>query len=119
MDRFGLRAVELRVRNARAGSHPLQLSGANYCARADAVLVFEGAREHPRKNLHVAVRMRPESGARRDAILVNYPQRAKAHEAPIVIITEGKRVPTVKPAKISSAALLRKANGVHRLPPLA
>ena len=48
-----------------------------------------------------------------DAVFVDYPQRAKAHLAGIVIIGEGKGVIGVQPAMIGVSAVLAFADGDH------
>ena len=77
----GLRAVgiELAVLDAGARRHALHVARADHGARAQAVLVLERAVEHVGDDLHVAVAVRAEAGARLHAVFVDHAQRAEAH----------------------------------------
>src|SRR5262245_61607747 len=75
--------------------------------------MLEPALEHVRDDLHVAMRMPPETLAGRHAILVDHAQRAEPHVLRIVVIRERKRVPAVEPAMLCMPALSRFANRDH------
>src|SRR5206468_9919370 len=76
MQRLALRGIELTVRHALACAHELNLARLEHAAVAHAVLVFQRAFEHVAENLHVAMRMRAEALARRDAVVVDDAQGA-------------------------------------------
>jgi hypothetical protein len=69
--------VELAVAHAGAGAHALHLAGQDGRAIAHAVLVRQRAVEHVADDLHVAVAMGAEAGARGDAVFVDDPQVAQ------------------------------------------
>ncbi len=71
--------------------------------------MLERALEDVSDDFHVAVRMGREALARRHPILVDDPQRGKAHMLRVVIIGEGKRMPGVEPAVIGVAAVMSLA----------
>src|SRR6185436_19336249 len=101
---LGGRSVLLAVLDAGAGGHPLQLAGLQHRARAEGVPVLERARENPREDLHVAVRVRAEAGAAADDVLVDHAQRAEAHAGGVVVVPERERVPRVEPRQARAAA---------------
>ena len=84
------RVVELAVLDAGAGAHALHVARADGGAVAQAVLVPQFAGEHVGDDLHVAVAVRAETGARRDAVLVDDAQVADAHVARVVIVGRTK-----------------------------
>src|SRR5262245_21539043 len=71
--------VELAVLDPRARGHALHVARADHRAGAEAVAVGERAVEHDRHDLHVAVAVPAEAGARLHAIFVDHAQRAEAH----------------------------------------
>src|SRR5688572_16615036 len=56
-----LRRIEFAVRDAGAGGHALDVTGANDRSRAHRVLVLEAALEDVGDDLHVAMRMASET----------------------------------------------------------
>ena len=99
------RGVELAVRDARAGGHPLHVARPDHRAGAHAVLVLERALEHVGDDLHVAVRVGAEALPGRDAVLVDHAQRAEAHVRGVVVVGERERVERAQPAVVGMAAL--------------
>src|SRR3546814_11361917 len=70
--------------------------------------------EHVADDLHVGVAVRREAGARRDAVLVEHPQRAPAHPRRVVVVAERERVVAVEPAGFDVAAVGGGAQDLHR-----
>lgn len=71
MNRLGLGRVEFAVQDARAGGHPLHVSGHDRRAGAHVVLVLDRSFENVGDDLHVAVRVRAEPTTCGDAIVVD------------------------------------------------
>src|SRR5579862_5760759 len=111
------RVIELAMPYAGASRHALHITGADDRAGADAVFVLERALKDIGDDLHVAMAMGVEAGARRDAILIDDAQRAEAHVLRIVIMAEGEAVAAIEPAELCLAALFGGANGDHDLAP--
>src|SRR3546814_15577811 len=109
-----LRRVELAVLDAVAGAHPLQLARAKHAFATVVVAMRQPAFEHVADDLHVGVAVRREAGARRDAILVDHPQRAPAHPRRVVVVAERERVVAVEPAGFYVAAVGGGAQDLHR-----
>ena len=120
--------VELAVQHPRAGAHALHVArpdhtrrlallGARGLAVAHVVLVCQRAVEHVADDLHVAVAMGAEAGARGDAVFVDDPQVAHAHVGRVVVVGKGKAVPTVQPAVLGMATVGSLAQGDHRSGP--
>src|SRR6266478_34110 len=107
------RRVELAVRHAGAGAHPLYLARPDDGPIAHAVLVLESSLEHPGQNLHVPVRVRAEPLARLDAILVDDAQRPETHLPGIVVRGEREGVRGVEPAVVDMPALGCRSDGDH------
>lgn len=72
--RLGFGWIELAVVHSAAGAHQLDLSGFQHPSISHAVLVFECSVKDVAKDFHVVMRMRRESGAWSDDILINDPQ---------------------------------------------
>src|SRR5690606_15772039 len=108
-----LRGVELAVPDAVAGAHPLQFARAEHAFAAVVVAVRQPAFEHVADDLHVGVAVRRGARARRDAILVDHPQRTPAHPRRVVVVAEGKRVAAVEPAGLDVAAFGGSAQDLH------
>jgi hypothetical protein len=87
--------VELAVLHASAGTHALHVAGRDALHVAHAVLVRQLAVQHVADDLHVAVAMGAEAGARRDAVFVDDPQVAPAHVGRVVVVGEREAVPAV------------------------
>ena len=87
--------------------------GPSTCCFAHAVLVREPAVEHVGQDLHVAMAVRTEALAGRDAIVVEHAQRAKAHVLRIVVPAERKRVIAVQPPQVALAAVLGLSQCQH------
>jgi hypothetical protein len=84
--------IELAVRHAAACAHQLNLARLERAAVTHAVLVLQRAFEHVAEDLHVAMRMRAETLAGRNAVIVDDTQRAETHVRRVVIIGKGKGV---------------------------
>src|SRR5581483_5906158 len=110
-----LRRIVFAVADAGAGAHALRLAGADDGARAGAVLVRDRAVEHVGDDFHVAVRMRRESLAGLDAVVVDDAERAEAHVARVAILAERKREPAVEPIEARAPALAGAADSDHRV----
>ncbi len=82
-------------------------------AFAHAVFVGEAAFQHIADDFHIAVPMRTESLAGRDAIVIDDAQRAEAHMGGIVITGEGKSMPGVEPAVVGMASVFRFTDRDH------
>jgi hypothetical protein len=65
--------------------------------------VLERALEPVRDDLHVAVPVRAEAGARGNAVFVDDAQVAHAHVRRVVVIGEGKAVVALEPAVVGIA----------------
>src|ERR1700733_12698457 len=102
MHRIGCRRVLLAVTNAASGAYALAISGANDRAGTQTVLVLKRAFENVGDNFHVPMRVRGERSAGSNVVLVDDPQRMKAHPCGIVILVEGESVAGVEPAVVSA-----------------
>src|SRR5262249_49804808 len=109
--------VELAVLDARPRRHALHVAGPDHRAGAEAVLVLERSLEHVRQDLHVAVAVRAEAGARLHAVVVDHTQRAEAHVLRVVVVPEREGVAAVEPAELRAAALVRRSDLDHRNSP--
>ena len=98
VSRLAVRRVPLAVQDAGAGAHALHVADVDDGTGAQAVFVPQRAFQHVGDDLHVAMRMRTEALSRRDAVFVDHPQGAIAHEAGIDVLAERKRVAAVEPA---------------------
>ncbi len=98
--------VVLGVANAGPGAHNLEFTGRNLFFIAHTVLVFYGAFQYIGQNFHVFMRMRAETLACVDHIVVNHTQRREPHKVRIVIIGKRKGMPGVKPAMIRMTAVV-------------
>src|SRR5439155_24155370 len=118
MHELALGGIELAVRDARAGAHPLHLAGPDHRARAEAVPVLQGALEHVADDLHVPMSVGREAVAGLHAVLVDHAQGAEPHVARIVVFAERKRVRGVEPAEVEMAAVGRGAPRDHSWVPV-
>src|SRR5262249_15658594 len=103
--RLCLRRIELAVLHARTSRDPLELPGPENRAVTEAVLVFQLAFQHVGDYFHVPVPVRPKPLARLHAVLVDYPEHAKAHVLGIVVVVKGKSVARIEPTVIPASAL--------------
>ena len=60
----------------------------------------KAALEHVAEDLHVLVRMRPETLAGLDGVIVDHAQRPEPHLIGIVVVAERERVPGVEPVDL-------------------
>src|SRR5947209_6316078 len=81
-----LLVVVFAVAHARSRAHALHVAGNDGRAVADRVLVPQRALEHVSDDLHVAVAMGAEPGARLHAVFVDYPQWAVAHVRGVLVV---------------------------------
>src|SRR5262245_30199443 len=86
-----LGGVELAVRNAPAGCHPLELPRPKHAAGPQAVPVSQGPLKDIGDDLHVLVAMGPKSLPWGDPVLVDDPQGTKAHVPRVIIAAERER----------------------------
>src|SRR5258706_1066685 len=100
MQGLGLRIVELAVLYPAACAHTLDVTRADGRAGSSGVFVGEFTRQHIADNFHVAVAIRPKARARSYAILVDDTQGAELHVPRVLVVREGKRVKSLKPAMI-------------------
>ena len=97
-----------------AGRHALHLAAPDDAAVAQAVLVLQRAGQDVGDDFHVAMAVRAEARAGRDAILVDDAQDAPAHFGRIVIVGEGEAVFRPQPAVVGQmAALLGRSDDDH------
>src|SRR5690606_22244 len=69
-------------------------------------------------NFHIAVTVGRKPGARHNFIVVDHPQGGKAHEAGIVITAKRKRMTTVEPVKMATAAFFTASYCNHGSSPV-
>jgi hypothetical protein len=105
MDGLALRRVVLAVADAGARRHALHVARPDHRAGADRVLMLERAFQHVRDDLHVAVAVGWKAAARRNAVVIDHPQRAEPHVGGVVVLAERERVAAVEPAEIGTAAV--------------
>ena len=67
--------------------------------------MLEFAREHPRDDLHVAVRVRVEARAAPDDVVVVHEQQPVAGVAGVVVVAEAERVVGVQPADVGGESV--------------
>ena len=60
---------------------------------------------HHRDDLHIAVGMHAKAPAGGNRVVVDHPQRPKAHPGRVVVAGEGKAVPTIQPIELAVKAL--------------
>src|SRR3712207_7425352 len=72
--------------------------------------------QHVADDLHVAVAVRAEAGARRDAVLVDHAQVAPAHVPRVVVVREDRKSTRLNSshANISYAVFCLKKNNTRR-----
>ena len=115
VNRLRLRRVELAVRDAGPRVHRLPLARVDHLAVAHAVAVLQLAGQHAGEDFHVAVRVRGEPAAGRDAVVVDHAQHAEVVVFWVFVVAEGERVAAVEPAaELGGAALASLSNGQHR-----
>lgn len=108
------RAGRVTLANAPGtGVHVLDVARADHPAVAHGVLVLEGAAEHVRDDLHVAVRVHSEAHAGHDEVVVDHAQTAVAHPALVVVVGEAEGVVGVEPAVVGVASFVGAADRGH------
>src|SRR5271165_3300171 len=110
---LGIRGVEFAVGHAGARAHVLDVAGLNHRAVAHAVLVSERAFKHVSDDFHVAMRMRGETAAAGNAIVVHDPQGTELYVLRVVVSGERKSETAVEPAVIGVAAVLALTDVNH------
>src|SRR5713226_4333957 len=113
MHSLTVRRVELAVRYARPGAHPLHVAGPNHRTVAHAVAMFQRAGQNVGNDLHVAMRMRRKTLTRCDPVFVDDAQTAPVHVRRIVISIEREGVIRIEPPVIKVAAIFGFANRDH------
>ena len=96
--------IEFAVSNTTAGAHALDIARRDGLDIAHAVLVGQLAGKHIGDNLHVAMGVLAEAGARLDVVFVDDAQIAPAHAGRIVVVGKGKRMFADQPAMVGVAA---------------
>ena len=97
VDRLRARRVHLRVPDAGARAHPLGEPGVDHTLVALGIPMQQLAVEHPGDDLHVAVRVRGEAGAARDAVVVGDDEQPVAHVSRVEVAAEAEAVAGVEP----------------------
>src|SRR5947208_4662907 len=97
MQWLGAGGVELAMRDTGTGAHPLHFARLDPRPVTHAVSVCEGAVDDVRQDLHIAVGMHAEAATWLDTILIDDYEIAEAAVARIVVVREGKSVPSVEP----------------------
>src|SRR5436305_6703449 len=113
MDGIRLGSIAFTVAEAAAGAHALPVARADDRASAEGILVLDGALEDVGDDLHVAMRVRRETLATGDAVLVDDAQGTEAHVVAVVIFAERKRVISIEPAEVEVAAFGGFASDDH------
>jgi hypothetical protein len=116
LGRFVL-AIVLSMANAGARAHHLYVAGLRAALIPEAVLMADGAFAHISDDLHIGVRMRRETGIRRDLVVVPYPDGAVAESLGVVIAGEGEMVLRLQPPMIRAAKLVERPAFNHLMPP--
>src|SRR5262249_11862552 len=114
--RLGLRRVVLAVADSSSGTHPLNITYANYRASACAVFVRQGAFEHVGDDLHVPVRVGWESGTRSHAIFIDDSEMTKAHILRIMIVPEREGMAAIEPADLCFSSFSCRSYSNHFIP---
>ena len=99
------RVVELAVLHAGARAHALHIAWRYAFDIAHIVFVRKVARQHVADDLHVPVAMGAKPGTGRDAVFIDHPQIAPAHESRVVITRKGKTMKGFEPAMVGVAAV--------------
>src|SRR5207245_6153956 len=102
--------VVLAVPNAGARGHPLHFAALDHRAGAQAIPVRQSTFEDISENLHVAVKMGGETGARLHPIVVDHPERTETHVGWVMVVPERKSVAAVQPVEQRPAALFSLPN---------
>jgi hypothetical protein len=105
--------VELAVHHAAPGAHALNIARRDALDVAHAVLVRQVALQHVADDLHVAMAVRTEARAGRDAVFVDDAQVAPAHVGRVDILGKREAVIRLEPAVIGMASCLGFAKGQH------
>ena len=100
-----LGVVELRVIDAFAGGHDLNLAGMDDAGVADAVLVGEFAGEDVCDDFHVAVRVHVEPAAALDDVVVEDAQLGEVHVRRIVVVREREMPVGFEPAVVGEVTV--------------
>ena len=95
--------IELGVENACAGAHHLNIARCRAAFIARAVLVADGPASHIGDNFHVAMRMRVETGMRRNDVIIDDQQFTKAHFLRIMIAGKTEMMLRLQPSVIGPA----------------
>src|SRR3989344_8256763 len=85
-----------------AGAHHLHLASRNGFRRAHTVLVSKTPFEGNGDDLHIPMRMRRETFARRDLVIVDYPKRPEMQTVRVEIVRETEAVVRLEPTVIST-----------------
>jgi hypothetical protein len=98
--------VALGMQNSLPGRHHLHLARADYSLVAKIVLMLQLTLQYVGHDLHIPMRMRPETAAAFDDIIIEHPQRPPVHVGGVVVVAEGKVPVCRKPPMIGVVARL-------------
>jgi hypothetical protein len=113
--RLGLQ-VELRMQDAGAGRHDLDVADLGAAAVAQVVLVADRALAHVGDDLHVAVAVAVEAAPRLDRVVVPDQQRAETHSRRVVIVGEAEVIARRQPVVVETPQLVEGPNLDHTRP---
>ena len=110
---FGRRRIRLAMADAAPRGHALPVARKDHRAGAQAVFVFELARQDIGDDLHVAMRMCRETAAGRNPIFIDHAQRAEPHSLGVGVIVKTESMARLQPAVVAAAALTARSDGHH------
>src|SRR3546814_6276333 len=95
------------MHDAGSGGHHLHVAGRRAAGVAQVVAVGDGAASHVGDDLHVAVAVQVESGARVDGVVVPDAQAADAHALGVVGVGEAEVVARRQPVVVKAPQPVR------------
>ena len=99
--------------DAGTGAHHLHVAGLGAALVAQAVLVGDRAFADIGDDLHVTVRVRRESAAGGDLVIVPDPQAAPVLALRVIVVGEGKMMTRVQPAVVGMAQTVERTTFDH------
>jgi DNA-binding transcriptional LysR family regulator len=113
MHRFVTGRIELAVEHAGTRGHVLDIARFDHPSIAHRVPMFQLAAQNVSNDFHVPMRMRVETHARHDEVVVDHPQRAVTHPIRIIVVREAESVIAVEPTMFGVAPFVRFSNIHH------